>query len=133
MEDYLIKEEDVVQKALTYFSSNYKWNLKTHPEGRNGVDIGGATQNGKNVFIEVKGTLKKDGTRFNQESNQNKIHMSYGIYQLMTRVKNESDIAILFLPYHKNFEDRLKKIKYAFKKLNFSVYFLYKDGSIKEY
>ena len=133
MEDCYIKEEDAEKEALTYFSNNYGWNLKPHPEGRNGVDIGGTTQDGKNVFIEVKWTWDKNGAPFNQESNQNKIHMFYGFSQLIARVTTENDIAILFLPYHRFFHSRLNKIEYTFKKLNFRLYFLYKDGSIKEY
>ena len=93
------------EKVLRYFKDINGWELNPHPKGRNGEDIGGKTSDGKNVFIEIKGTLNKNGKPFT--SNQNKIHMSYGVYQLMTRVTSESDIAILLLPYHQNFLNKI--------------------------
>jgi|TARA_B100000315_G_C14255308_1_gene441609 RecB family endonuclease NucS len=131
--------EEKAQKITKQYLENLGYDVEEFPHGKLGVDILAKDKEGKNTYVEVKGTKTKNPKKKDKngnlieefDQNQNKHHYSYGLFQLMTRLKSDNDIGLLFLPHHTDFEKLLKNTEYLVKKLGIGIYLIYSENNIK--
>jgi hypothetical protein len=130
--DYIVNEDKFEKKVLGYLQKQYGDRAKSHPFGKQNVDIGIFRHSAdkilpKNIeiFVEVKGTTNKDGVKFEQK--QNKHHLAYGLFQLMTRIRTPGQRGILFLPYHQDFEGLLDESCLTIKRTGLEIIICHGD------
>lgn len=121
----ILNENEVLNKAELYLKESGYSNIQKYPPN-SWADMVAVSPKNESVFIEAKGTIKVGGNN-PWPQGQNKNHFHTGLWQLMTRIKSENDIGILFLPYHLSFVNLIKQTETHLKKLGFHIYFVYKD------
>lgn len=131
--------EEEVQAITKEFLERKSNKVTEHPDGKSGVDILAIDENNNKIFVEIKGSKTKRAKKKDKNGNiieeftqnQNKHHFAYGIYQLMTRIQNDTERGMLFLPHHKDFEKLIKNTEQIIKKTGFQIYFVYSYNKIK--
>lgn len=123
----ILNENEVLNKAESYLKEKGYLSIQKHPPN-SWADMEAVSPENQQVFIEAKGTIKVGGNKsFIQGKNKNHFHT--GLWQLMTRIKSEKEIGMLFLPYHLHFVNLIQQTEVHLKKLGFQIYFVYKNKS----
>lgn len=123
----ILNENDVLDKVEQYLKSLGYFNINRHPKN-SWADMIATSPTNESVFIEAKGTIKIGGQK-PWPQGQNKNHFHTGLWQLMTRIKSEKEIGILFLPHHLHFINLIEQSKIHLNKLGFHIYFVHKNKS----